>query len=148
MMSQKNNIRLTSWSDEDLLRLCEPGTHRIWYDGFEYKWQQNLSGVWTDQCPLKEFDNYAHAYSFLVYNLASWKKEYDYRIQKKRRKDLTKIRRNARMANKVAQIISSQASSKDKVIQLVKIIPDTEDISELLRISKRTIKRYIKTSKN
>ena len=63
----RNTIRTTSWSNEELKLLCEPDSHRIHFDGYEWIWQQGISGIWTRQT-LKEFNDYAHAYSFLVYN--------------------------------------------------------------------------------
>ena len=144
-MGQKNNIRRTSWSDEDLLRLCDPSHHRIWYDGYDYWWQQNITGEWQAQC--REFESYAKAYSFLVYNLASWQKEYEYRDRKKKKKELRKIREYKKKIKKIEYVLSSNLSNKSKVLELIPLM-DEKDISTLLNITTRTIKRYLTSNSN
>ena len=141
-------VRRTSWSDAILLRLCEPKNHRIWWDGYSYWWQQKAAtGKWEVQCT-REFDDYNKAYSYLIYNLASWKKEHDYRLMKKRRKELRDIKRRAKLSKKLAKIMSQNWPKKDKIIAVIDLLPDSsqEEIAELLNVSERTVRRYLAKS--
>ena len=139
----RNTIRTTSWSDEELKLLCEPDSHRIHFDGYEWIWQQGISGIWTRQT-LKEFNDYAHAYSFLVYNLASWKKEYDQRESKRRTKELRKIKSIERKASKIQSIVSSGSSTQSRVKDLLKLLPDlsNKDLANMLGVTCSLISKY------
>ena len=139
----RNTIRTTSWSNEELKLLCEPDSHRIHFDGYEWIWQQGISGIWTRQS-LKEFDDYAHAYSFLVYNLASWKKEYDQRETKRRRKELRKIKSIERKADKIQSIVSQDIPNETKIVKLYKLLPNlsTKDLAAMLGVSCSLVNRY------
>lgn len=138
--------RKTSWNDDELLRLCDPSNHRIYFDGYEYHWEHQIYGNWETQFS-NEFDTYAKPHSYLIFWLHSWKKEYDNRAAKRRRIGMSKLRRAEKIGEKVAEILSNHSSSiKDKIIKLIKILPPdrTEDLANLLQVSRRTIKRYLK----
>lgn len=138
-------VRKTSWSDGDLSKLCKAENHRIFFDGYEYWWQQNIKHTWTKQC-IKSFDEHNQAYSILQYNLASWIKEDASRQNKRNKQQLRDIKKQAKVSIELSRIVSSDMQAKEKIVMVLELMPDAqhEDIASILQTSIRTVRRYIR----
>lgn len=135
-------MRTTSWSDDDLLRLCDASTHRIITDSYgDYWWQNHLDGHWSSQC-IKPFDTYNKAFEYLRFNLSLWLKEANSRQFKLNR---ITLKDNKRKATKINRIMNNSLPKRDKITALIDLLPDTstEELSELLNVSARTVRRYL-----
>ena len=140
-MSVKN-----SWSNEDLRQLKEIKNHLIKYDGYEYYWMRNLNDKWETHF-IKNFETRDKAYSYLMYNIGKWEKEFSNRIVKPRNELLLKQQKEKLEIEFITyEIAQSQIKTKEKICRIKNINDEVsvKELSELLDLQTSIVHRHIR----
>ena len=136
----------TSWSDEDLAKLCVASSHRVHYDGFGYIWQHNINGKWELHSVFK-YREYSYYLHLIHYWIAKWGKELEERRKESNRKALRELRDKARIQRKVIKIQSyNDMGVKEKAQLLHELLPDEPQqyIADILDISRQAVSKHLK----
>lgn len=148
MEALNNNLMSkTSWTDEELEKLCISKNHRIIYDGFEYWWEHKiLSNNW-DLHYLKGFANSKVPYYWLTVWLHKWAKELTERKIASSKSYLKEMKRHLKSmeeAIEVAQAPGIKTKTKIKTIQ--ELIPNQSitAMAAMLKISTQAIHKHLK----
>lgn len=133
---------MSSWTDKELERLCDPMNHKIVSDGFDYRWYHKLNGKWEIHS-IKVFEDYEKPYSWLQYWLSNWSKELT-----QRRKNYA--RNKQKITNRIKRISEMHDhSTHQKVLRIHSIDPSltNQEIGLELNISDRMVRKYISDTK-
>lgn len=132
-------MKKTSWTSNELEKLCNPDNHKITYDRYQYRWYHNINGKWEIHS-IKCFENYKQPYSLLQYNLAKWNKE----LMSRRFEQA----RNKRMVQRKIELICGQQESATavKVLEIHRMNPSLTqvEISRQLDVSQQLVYKYLK----
>lgn len=133
---------------EELLILVDQKNHRIVFDGFEHIWESKLSGTWKPKY-IKPFDEMKKAESFMLYGIATWKKDLK-RILDLESKELEEnykkiLRKKKSDLKRVVKISNSSMKGYKKVELVLQTVDalDNKTIAKTLGISIRSFYNYI-----
>ena len=146
-MNDKLQSIKTSWSDEQLDKLCVASNHRISYDGYEYVWEHKINGnSWEVHC-ITRYEDYTTLYSFLKFWLHMYKVEAKQRKDKQEKKILKDIRELLKMSETYKTISDRKDLSTKEKIELMDRsykIKDIDMVSKILKISHTLIRKHLR----
>ncbi len=132
------SVNTSSWTDQQLEKLCDPSNHKVISDGYEWIWMNKIAGKW-ELHSIKLFEESSKAYSWLQWNLDVWAKE----LLSRRKKQAAKARRIDR---KIRRIIEQHDyETNKKVLEIHKLNPELtmKEIGLMVGISKSTVTRWV-----
>ena len=125
------------WTKEQLCLLSDLDNHRIVYDGFEYRWESNITGTWELQC-CKLFTEHAVAMSFLLFNIPRWYNQH-YKLSKKEFKKRNKI------TIQIGKYCNDDTlTTKEKIFAILELdnTLTNRELSNILDITRQTVSRH------
>jgi hypothetical protein len=142
----EDNMLKTSWSDEDLKKLCEPTNHRIRYDGYEYVWEHRVNGNKWELHSVWLKDNFNKLYANMKFWLYQWSKELTERKIKSAESYFAEMTKYLKATEVAIHIKNSDLTTKAKIKEIKKELPSVtvKFLSDLLNISRQIIHRHIK----
>jgi hypothetical protein len=148
---KENLMTITSWSDEQLEKLCDPKNHRIRYDGFEYWWEHKLVSNNWDIHYLEGFEDYKAPYHWLQFWLHKWANELSERKVKTSKTYLKEMKKYLKATEKAIEIANSPGiKTKTKIEMIQELLPNESitAIADMLKISKQAIHKHLKHGNN
>tara|TARA_R110000803_G_scaffold123413_1_gene191346 strand:+ start:1293 stop:1751 length:459 start_codon:yes stop_codon:yes gene_type:complete len=145
---EDNIIKIkTSWSDEQLEKLCVPSNHKITYDGYEYWWYHKLNGKKWEIHYINGSSDYTILLSFLKFWIKVWSRELEerklklYSVELKQiNQELKKTETYISISNRKDLTLYEKLNLMDKCYKISNI----EDVSNILKISHTYVRNYIK----
>lgn len=148
MEALNNNLMSkTSWTDEELEKLCDAKNHRIIYDGFEYWWEHKvLSNNW-DLHYLEGFGDSKVPYYWLNVWLNKWANELVERKINSSKSYLKEMKEHLKSMGQAIEIAESPGiKTKTKIEMIQELIPNQSitAMAAMLKISKQAIHKHLK----
>jgi hypothetical protein len=131
------------YKPNEIEQLAKLKNHKITYDGYEYWWHSNLNGKWGIHC-INAFKDHIQAIHYIRYWLAKYRSQVV-----KNDNDFTRIISNAINDVRIYEVVNSDISTLDKVIEIHTLKPyaNQTEISEYLRISKMAVSKHFRKLK-
>jgi hypothetical protein len=145
---KENLMTITSWSDEQLEKLCDPKNHRIRYDGFEYWWEHKLVSNNWDLHYIEGFENYKVPYHWLKVWLHKWAEELADRKIKHSRTYLREMKQYLQATEQAIEIANSPGiKTKTKIEMIQELLPNetVTGMAAMLKVSKQAIHKHLKS---
>ena len=146
MEQLKDNMLKTSWSNEQLEKLCEPKNHRIRFDGFDYVWEHRIDGNKWELHSVFLKPDYKTLYGNMKFWLYQWSRELTDRKINAAEDYLKSMQQYLKATQKAVEIKNSSMTTKDKIVEVKKVLPEIsfKELADILDVSRQIIHRYIK----
>ena len=137
---------ITSWDDDQLEKLCDFKNHRIIYDGYNYVWENNITGHWKLHS-IKLFDDQKKPFEWLNYWLYKWDKEHmkrlfgiEYEIY------FNSMKKNLKVSVEIYDISKLKIDTKEKIKRILSINPDikVKQLCDMLDRKRSIVHRHIR----
>lgn len=137
---------MTSWSNEDLRKLCDVKNHKIKYDGYDFRWYHRIKGNAWDIHSVTIYESYQRAYSELCFWISRWSKELSDRIEEENRKHLKDMYQELKLVEDLIKIQNSNRKTSMKIKMIRNLIPDASVtyMADLLKVSRQAIHKHTK----
>lgn len=148
---KENLMSKTSWTNEELEKLCDPTNHRIIYDGYDYWWQHKLISNNWDNHYLEGFEDYKVAYHWLKVWLHKWAKELSERKIEASKDYLKEMKQYLKATEKAIEIAKAPGiKTKAKVQMIQELLPNQSitAMASMLNVSRQVLHRHLKDGNN
>jgi hypothetical protein len=142
-----NLMSKTSWTDDELEKLCNPKSHRIIYDGFEYWWEHRISSNNWDLHYLEGFKDYKVPYYWLKIWLYKWAKELAERKVDASKSYLKEMQQYLKATEKAIEVADAKGiKTKTKIEMIQELLPNQSitAMASMLKISTQAIHKHLK----
>ena len=140
-------MTITSWSDEQLEKLCNPRNHRIRYDGFEYWWEHKLISNNWDVHYLEGFKDYRVPSHWLKVWLYNWLKELTERRIKSSKIYLKEMQQYLKATEEAINIANKPGmKTKTKIKTIQELLPNetVTAMADMLKISTQALHKHLR----